>query len=111
MIKCICVDDKNRPSKVPKSKWVKEGKEYTVIFTLIVFPQKTLAVQLDEIDLDESCMPYSYFLANRFAFNREDIGKLVDFIEECTHINMSIKELLKQTNERATSTSQENKGA
>lgn len=108
MIKCICVDDKNRPSKVPPHKWVKEGQEYTVIFTLVVLPQKTLAVQLDEIDLDESCMPYSFFLANRFAFSKDDMGKLVDFIEECTHVNMSIKELLKQTNERATSTSQEN---
>ena len=108
MIKCICINDKNRPSKIPENKWVKEGQEYTIIFTLIVYPQKTLAVQLDEIDLDESCMPYSFFLANRFAFSKEDIGKLVDFIEECTQLNMSIKDLLKQTNERATSTSKEN---
>jgi hypothetical protein len=108
MIKCVCVDDKNRPSKVPPTKWVEKGKEYTIIFTLVVLPQKTLAVQLDEIDLDESCMPYSFFLANRFAFSREDIGKLVDFIEECTHVNMSIKELLKQTNERTTDTGEKN---
>lgn len=97
MVKCICVDDKNRPSKVPEDKWVKKGEEYTIIFTLIVLPQKTLAVQLDEIDLDESCMPYEFFLASRFAFNKDDIGKLVDFIEECTHVNMSIKDLMKQT--------------
>lgn len=97
MIKCICINDKNRPGKVPESKWVKEGKEYTVIFTLMVLPQKTLAVQLDEIDLDESCAPYTFFLANRFAFSKEDIGKLVDFIEECTQVNISIKELMKQT--------------
>ena len=97
MIKCICINDKNRPGKIPESKWVKEGKEYTVIFTLMVLPQKTLAVQLDEIDLDESCAPYTFFLANRFAFSKEDIGKLVDFIEECTQVNISIKELMKQT--------------
>lgn len=97
MIKCICINDKNRPSKVPESKWVKKGEEYTVIFTLMVLPQKTLAVQLDEIDLDESCSPYSFFLANRFAFSKDDIGKLVDFIEECTQVNISIKELMKQT--------------
>lgn len=97
MIKCICINDKNRPGKVPESKWVKEGEEYTVIFTLMVLPQKTLAVQLDEIDLDESCAPYTFFLANRFAFSKEDIGKLVDFIEECTQVNISIKELMKQT--------------
>ncbi len=108
MIKCICVDDKNRPSKVPKSKWIREGEEYTIIFTLMVLPQKTLAVQLDEIDLDESCMPYEFFLANRFAFTEEELYKLLDFIEECNHISLSIKDLLKQTNERTANTVQQN---
>jgi hypothetical protein len=108
MVKCICINDKNRPSKIPQEKWLKEGEEYTIIFTLIVLPQKTLAVQLEEIDLDESCMPYEFFLANRFAFTQEELEKLIDFIKECTQVNMSIKELLKQTNERTASTSQEN---
>ena len=106
MVKCICINDKNRPSKVPANKWVKEGNEYTIIFTIVVLPQKTLAVQLEEIDLDESCMPYEFFLANRFAFTQEELEKLIDFIQECTQVNMSIKELMKQThlNERATDT-------
>lgn len=108
MIKCICIDDKNRPSKVPPNKWVVKDQEYSVVFTLVVLPQKTLAVQLEEIDLDESCAPYSFFLANRFAFRTEDLEKLMAFIEECNHVNMSINDLLKQTHERATSTSQEN---
>lgn len=108
MVKCICINDKNRPSKIPQEKWLKEGEEYTIIFTLIVLPQKTLAVQLDEIDLDESCMPYEFFLANRFAFTKEELEKLIAFIEECNHISLSIKDLLKQTNERTASTSQEN---
>ena len=97
MIKCICINDKNRPSKVPPHKWVKEGEEYTVIFTLVVLPQKTLAIQIDEIDLDESCSPYSFFLANRFGFRKEDLEKLIEFIKECTQVNMSIKELLRET--------------
>jgi hypothetical protein len=108
MVKCICINDKNRPSKIPQEKWLKEGEEYTIIFTLIVLPQKTLAVQLDEIDLDESCMPYEFFLANRFAFTQEELEKLIAFIEECNHVSLSIKDLLKQTNERTASTSQEN---
>ncbi len=108
MIKCICVDDKNRPNKVPPHKWVKEGEEYTIIFTLIVLPQKTLAVQLEEIDLDESCMPYEFFLANRFAFTQEELDKLIAFIEECNHVSLSIKDLLKQTNERTADTVKKN---
>lgn len=97
MIKCVCIDDKNRPSRVPENKWVKKGEEYTVIFTLMVLPQKTLAVQLEEIDLDESCSPYSFFLANRFAFRQEDLQRLIEFIKECTEVNISIKELMEQT--------------
>lgn len=97
MIKCVCINDKNRPSKIPESKWVKEGEEYNVIFTLVVLPQKTLAVQINEIDLDESCRPYSFFLANRFAFRKEDLERLIEFIKECTLVNMSIKELMNQT--------------
>jgi hypothetical protein len=97
MIKCICINDKEKPSKVPAHKWLKEGEEYTVIFTLVVLPQKTLAVQINEIDLDESCKPYSFFLANRFAFRSEDLERLIEFIKECTQVNMSIKELLKET--------------
>jgi hypothetical protein len=108
MVKCICINDKNRPSKIPQNKWVKEGEEYTIIFTLIVLPQKTLAVQLEEIDLDKSCMPYEFFLANRFAFTKEELEKLIAFIEECNDISLSIKDLLKQTNERTADTIKEN---
>jgi hypothetical protein len=108
MVKCICIDDKNRPSKIPQNKWLKEGEEYTIIFTLMVLPQKTLAVQLEEIDLDESCMPYEFFLANRFAFTKDELEKLIALIEECNDISLSIKDLLKQTNERTADTVQEN---
>jgi hypothetical protein len=97
MIRCVCIDDKNRPSSVPESKWVKKDSEYTVIFTLMVLPQRTLGVQLEEIDLDETCVPYTYFLAKRFAFKQEDLARLIAFIQECTEINISIKELMKQT--------------
>jgi hypothetical protein len=108
MIKCICINDKEKPSKVPAHKWLKEGEEYTVIFTLVVLPQKTLAVQINEIDLDESCKPYSFFLANRFAFRTEDLERLIEFIKECTQVNMSIKDLLNQTYERTADTVEKN---
>lgn len=108
MIKCICINDKNRPSKVPADKWLKEGEEYTVIFATVVLPQKTLAVQIDEVDLDERCRPYSFFLANRFAFRTEDLERLIEFIKECTLVDMSIKELLNQTHERTADTVEKN---
>lgn len=104
MIKCICIDDKNRPKEIPENKWVKEGEEYTVIFTLFVLPQKKLAIQVNEINLDESCEPYTFFLASRFAFRVEDMEMLIEFIWECNEVNISIKDLMEQTHERAAST-------
>ena len=108
MVKCTCINDKDRPSKIPQEKWLKKGQEYTIIFTSMVLPQKTLAVQLDEIDLDESCAPYKFFLADRFAFSRDELDKLIAFIKECNQISISIKDLLKQTNERTADTVKEN---
>lgn len=97
MIKCICLNDKDRPSKIPADKWLKNGKEYTVTFASYVLPQKELAFQLEEIDLDDSCLPYEYFLANRFGFSLEEFDKLIDFIKECNDITISVKDLMKQT--------------
>jgi hypothetical protein len=96
MIKCICINDKNKPKEIPESKWVKKGEEYTVIFTIMVMPQRELALQLDEIDLDESCMPYEYFLATRFAFDEDDVMELLEFINQCIDVNLSINELINQ---------------
>lgn len=97
MLKCICINDKDRPSKIPETHWVKEGEEYTVLFAKFVLPQKTLGFQLNEIMLDEYCAPYEYFLANRFAFNKEDLQELIDFITHCNDISISMSELLEQT--------------
>jgi 1,4-alpha-glucan branching enzyme len=97
MIKCVCVDNDNRPSRVPESKWLEKGKEYTLAFTMTVHPQKKLAFQLQEIELDESCSPYTWFLASRFAFREEDLGRLIEFINECNKITFSVNELMKVT--------------
>ena len=76
MIKCLCINDSNKPNPIPKDKWVEKGKEYTILFSMTVLPQKQLAFQLNEIDLDDSCSPYTWFLANRFSFSnyRDIIG-------------------------------------
>lgn len=110
MIKCVCVDNDNRPSRVPESKWLEKGKEYTLAFTMTVHPQKKLAFQLQEIELDESCSPYTWFLASRFAFREEDLGRLIEFINECNKITFSVNELMKVTkvNERESNTIEKN---
>lgn len=97
MVETICINDKNRPKEIPANKWVKEGEPYTVIFTVTVLPQKQLAFHLAEIDLDESCAPYTYFLANRFAFTQENLLALIELIKNCNDTDFSMDELLKQT--------------
>ena len=98
MVKCICIDDTEKPRLIPQDKWVEEGKEYTVIFTTWVLPQKQLAFALEEIDLDESCLPYEYFLAERFAFHEDDMQSLHDLIEESAALADSVNELMEQVN-------------
>jgi len=62
MIKTICIDDSRKPRMIPKDKWLVKDQEYHVIYTVTVLPQKQLAFHLAEIDLDESCKPYEYFI-------------------------------------------------
>ena len=104
MIKCLCIDAKNKPSVIPDDKWIKEGEEYTLLLSMTVLPQKKLAFQLQEIDLDDSCSPYTWFLARRFAFKKEDLGRLIEFVKGCNQVTLSVNDLMRETNERKSDT-------
>lgn len=62
----VCIDDRNRPSDVPLSKWVKKGGRYTVIGVSRMVQQGVYGFILQEIDLSGH-FPYTYFLSSRFA--------------------------------------------
>ena len=97
MVKCVCIDDSGRPEVVPLSKWVKLGKIYTVIYTVNVLPQGEVGFQLEEIDLDESCYPYEYFLSSRFAFYNDDFEDLLFLMKESEGVDRSLKRLIDTT--------------
>jgi len=97
MVECICIDDSNKPVEIPDNKWVKKGCKYNIIYTVTVLPQKKIGVLLSEIELDDSCAPYEYFLSNRFAIGKENIEKLIQLIKDCNDTDFSISELLKET--------------
>lgn len=97
MIKCLCIDDSNRPNEIPISKWVKQNHFYHIIYTVTVLPQEELAFHLSEINLTENELPYEYFLAKRFAINKKDLPALLELIKNCSDIDMSVDKLLKMT--------------
>lgn len=68
----ICINDKNRPKQIPADKWIKEGESYTVVsVTLMNVQRNKLGLKLAEIELGQSCFPYEYFDADRFAVPAE----------------------------------------
>jgi hypothetical protein len=97
MIPCVCIDAKDRPKEIPIKKWLKRGDTYHVIYTVTVLPQKMLAFHLHEIELDETCSPYEYFLSYRFAFDEDSLRELAELVKDCSETDFSIEELVEQT--------------
>lgn len=68
-MKVLCIDDSNRPSKIPVENWIQKDKVYTVIEVKNMGLQKdTMGYKLAEIELPEKCFPYEYFSSKRFGF-------------------------------------------
>lgn len=71
-MKVVCINDSNRPKQVPAEKWVVKGQIYTVVSTTSMNIQRNkIGLKLAEIDLGQSCFPYEYFDADRFAMATE----------------------------------------
>lgn len=71
-MKVVCISDNNRPKQIPVEKWIKKGETYTVIATTMMNIQRNkIGVKLAEIELGQSCFPYEYFDADRFAIAEE----------------------------------------
>jgi hypothetical protein len=98
MIEAICIDATNKPNDIPNNKWLVEGEIYHIVYTTTVLPQRQLAFHLSEIDLDETCHPYEYFLSTRFAIMEEDIEALERLIEDCSVADVNVGELMKEIN-------------
>lgn len=76
-----CLDDSNRPSVIPISKWVKKGNLYNVLEVVKCNVQGgILGFKLEEIQLGADELPYKYFAATRFSIPIPD--NIVEEIEE-----------------------------
>lgn len=100
MIECICINDENRPSQIPISKWVKKDSKYTIIKITIHHLQDDIqGCELAEISLDESCVPYEYFKLDRFAISQDDLPKLKELIKLSSELSdVDIDSLIEDSN-------------
>jgi hypothetical protein len=83
-MRVICINDSNRPLKIPETQWVKKGKAYTVVRAVkMAIQANMLGFDLEEINL-EGCFPYEFYDAKRFLpedmVNQKDVA--VEVIEE-----------------------------
>jgi hypothetical protein len=98
MCRLLCIDDTNRPKEIPKDKWVVKDAEYTAIWITIHPTQGNIqGVLLEELTLDESCLPYETFKLNRFAIHKDDLEKFLELAQDCSEFNKEeIEEMLKK---------------
>jgi len=83
-MRVVCVNDSNKPDKIPTNQWIKKGNVYTVVRAVKMGIQaNTLGFDLEEVNLS-GCFPYEYYDAKRFLpedmVKQEDVA--VEIIEE-----------------------------
>lgn len=67
LMKAVCIDNSNKPSKIPQNEWIIEGETYTIIRIVRMNLQKEkFGVVLKEIQLSSLSFPYELYDAVRF---------------------------------------------
>ena len=96
MIKCICIDNDNKPKAINTEHWLKKGEEYSVLMIYnMVMQEGILGVVLKEIDLEAHGYHYSCFRMDRFGFELDDLEALVELAKDCAELNdFNVEELL-----------------
>ena len=96
-IRCVCINDSNKPVEIPPKKWIKKDKEYHITHIYYHYQQKKSGFELSEIFLDDSCFPYVSFDSNRFAIPQEEAEKLFQMLKDCTELtDIDIKKLIEE---------------
>lgn len=97
MVKCLCINDSDRPDEIPVELWVKKGQEYHVthIYFLPIFGIS--GCELKELELTMDCCPYESYKLSRFAFNEEGMKHLIELMKKCSELNeVDINKLLEK---------------
>lgn len=66
-MRAICIDDTNKPKKIPQNEWIKEGETYTITrFVRMALEKNKFGVLLKEVQLSSESFPYELYDAERF---------------------------------------------
>lgn len=86
-VRCVCIDDKNKPKEIPSSKWVKEGNIYHISHIFIMKNQDGIqGVELAEFDISMH-EPYNCYRLTRFGIDVEDLRNLAEMLKHCDDLN------------------------
>jgi hypothetical protein len=90
-MKVICINDANKPGKIPPSEWIKEGVIYTVttVVNMGLQPGK-FGYLLKEISLSKESFPYEYYSADRFGVLVDQSLETVEETEQILEEELSI---------------------
>jgi hypothetical protein len=72
MFKVVCVNDQNKPKKIPLSEWVVQGNVYTVRRVVPLALGNQLGFELEEVSLSPDSFPYEYYSASRFILLEDE---------------------------------------
>ena len=98
MIKCICINDSNRPNEIPIEKWCKKGVggHITHIYKMAL-QGNILGCSIYELPLGEDCAPYEMFRMSRFAISGNDISQFKELAKLCAELDgIDIDELISE---------------
>jgi len=97
MVKCICIDDSNKPKEIPKRLWVEKGKEYHITHIYFHNMQFISGCELKEKRLTKYCYPFESYKLSRFGFTHEALKQLIELMKACSELNeIDIKEMILQ---------------
>lgn len=86
-IKCICIDDSNRPKEVPFEKWPKKDEIYHITWIFKQYKQPGVkGVELAEFDISMHA-PYNCYRLNRFAIRLEDFEKFLQLMKDTSEVD------------------------
>jgi len=66
-MKAVCINNSNKPSKIPQNEWITEGQTYTITRIVRMGLEKNkFGVLLKEVQLSSQSFPYELYDAARF---------------------------------------------